>query len=156
MFPNLATLSNSAFSQTDMEILAIIGYQGLPMKENSDIRLSIVKYVSALEWSLSLEWIFKWNTYDIQLWNTYEISKLNTGSNFWAFDCFPQLFLWVFPTIFLLKLFFYRRNLPSPLIFGSMRGNLVLVEGIIYRIFLKGTGFLPPSSIPGKPWLEIF
>ena len=55
MFPNLATLSNSAFSQTDMEILAIIGYQGLPMKENSDIRLSIVKYASALEWSLSLE-----------------------------------------------------------------------------------------------------
>ena len=87
-------------------MLAIIGYQGLPSKEKLDTRLSIVKYVSVLEWSLSLEWIFKWNTCNIQLWNTYEISKLNTGSNFWAFDCFPQLFLFpnnIFAETFLLE-----------------------------------------------------
>ena len=50
-------------------MLAIIGYRGLPSKEKLDTRLSIVKYVSVLEWSFSLEWIFKWNAYNIN----YEI-----------------------------------------------------------------------------------
>ena len=52
-----------------MEMLAIIGYQGLPSKEKLDAKLLIMKYLSVGEWSLSLKWIFKWNTCNMQFWN---------------------------------------------------------------------------------------
>ena len=129
-----------------MEMLAIIGYRGVPSKEKLDTRLSIVKYVSVLEWSLFLEWVFKWNTYNIQIWNTYEISKLNTGSKFWAFDFFSLSFflVWVFPTMFFLK----KKSCP-PWYLDHWEGIWSWWRGY-FPEFLERNRILPPPSIPRR------
>ena len=91
---------------------------------------------------------------EIQIWNTYEISKLNnTGSKFWAFDFFSSAFslIWVFPTMFFLK-----KKILSPLIFGSLRGNLVLVEGIFSRISRKEQDSAPTLHTKENPGWRFF
>ena len=75
---------------------------GPSIKRKVRCKTVIVKYVLVLESSLSLKWIFKWNTYNIQLWNTWHRQEI---LSFWLFSSVFSL-IWVFPTIFLLKLFF--------------------------------------------------
>ena len=70
-----------------MEMLAVIGYRGLPSKEKLDARLSL--------WSMYqyLNRLCLLNEYLNEILITYNYEILGTGKKFWAFDYFPQSFL---------------------------------------------------------------
>ena len=85
-----------------------------------------MKYVSILKWYLYL----KRNIYNMQFWNWNLFSQLFNKIEF------SQQF-------FFLKRF-YSKGKPSPLIFWSIRRNIVLVEEIVSLIFQKGVAFPCP------------
>ena len=70
--------------------------------------------------------------------------------SFWFFSPAFSL-IWVFPTMFFLK-----NKILSPLIFGSLRGNLVLVEGIFSRISRKEQDSAPTLHTKENPGWRFF
>ena len=70
--------------------------------------------------------------------------------SFWFFSSAFSL-IWVFPTMFFLK-----KKILSPLIFGSLRGNLVLVEGIFSRISRKEQDSAPTLHTKENPGWRFF
>ena len=116
-----------------MEMLAITGYRGLPSKEMLDTRLSIVKYVSVL-WML---FVFKQYLNEIHITYNYEIlMKFQSSTQVVNFELLI-VFLSFFFNLSFPNNVFPEKKFPSHLIFGSLGGNLIFVEGIFSRISRK-------------------